>query len=48
MLKDYEQRENETTKEYLKRMGVDPELEKKLVVDEEDLEADFNGNIKER
>lgn len=47
MLKDYEQQENETTKEYLERMGVEPKLEENLIVDEEDLEADLDGNVKE-
>ncbi len=48
MVKEYEQQKNETTKEYLERMGVNPKEEEKLVVAEEDLEGDLNGNIKEK
>ncbi|MBS9775888.1 MAG: hypothetical protein KGV57_02225 [Fusobacterium sp.] len=47
MLKEYEQQENETNEEYLERMGINPKEEENLIVDEADLEADLNGNIKE-
>lgn len=38
---------NETIEDYLARIGVSREHDKEIIIDNEELEADENGNVKE-
>lgn len=43
----WEKQYNESIEEYLARIGVSQEHDEKIIIDNEELEADENGNVKE-
>lgn len=44
---NWTKKENESMEEYLKRMGVSREHDEEIIISDEELEADENGNVKE-
>lgn len=43
----WEKQDKETIKEYLARIGVSREHDEEIIISDEELEADENGNVKE-